>query len=188
MAQRRFDITEPAQLEAMALPIRAELVDLVSGLGPMSCREIAAMLGKRRPAIHYQVNVLLETGLLVPAGTRGSGRDQVDLVRTPAREMRLSFDPSDDLVVAHMVTHVRLALQRAQRLLGRAFRSRQARTRGPHRDTRITQSTCRLNRDQLASVNRMIDALVAEASPTEADLDGTHYLLTVALAPLESRT
>ncbi|MEM1185896.1 MAG: helix-turn-helix domain-containing protein [Planctomycetota bacterium] len=186
MPLQHFDITDPTQLVSMALPVRAEIIDLVSGLGPVSCEEIASMLGKRRPAIHYQVNHLLRVGLLVPAGTRGSGRSQVDLVRTPARQMRLNFDAADTQTRANFERYAKLAMQRVTRLLQRAFSSGSAVVRGQRRNTLIAQSTCRLTQDQLAEVNRLIDVLVAEATPRKPRHEGAHYLLTVAIAPVEA--
>lgn len=186
MPTQHFEITDTAQLESMTLPVRAEIVDLVSGLGPMSCEEIASMLGKRRPAIHYQVNHLLGVGLLIPAGTRGKGRSEVDLVRTPARHMRLSFDAADPKNLASFERYAKLTMQRVTRLLQRAFASGVAVVRGQRRNTLIAQSTCRLTHDQLAEVNRLIDVLVAEATPREPRHEGAHYLLTVAIAPVEA--
>lgn len=186
MPPRHHDITDPAQLESIALPVRAEIIDLVSGLGPMSCKEIAAMLGKRRPAVHYQVKHLVDVGLLIPAGKRGSGRSEVELFQTPARSMRLNFDPTDDASIERFCIYAKLSMQRIMRLLQRAFSSGTAITRGRGRNTIIAQSTCRLTAHQLGEVNRLINALVAEATPSEHQHQGGHYLLTVALAPMET--
>ncbi|MEM6672494.1 MAG: helix-turn-helix domain-containing protein [Planctomycetota bacterium] len=181
---RRFEITDPDQLEAIRLPVRAEIVDVVSGLGPVSCCEIAGVLGMRRPAVHYQVNRLLDVGLLLPAGERGDGRNRVALVKTPAREMSLRYAPGDRRKAEQITSYVKLALQRARRLLDRAFTSGRAVTRGSKRNTHVAQSTCRLTASQLARVNQLIDELVAEVAPRGADDEGAHHLLTIALAPI----
>jgi predicted transcriptional regulator len=69
----QFDIKSHEQLREMALPIRTEIVEIVSFLGPCSIRELARYMGRKRPALHFHVARLMEVGLLLEAGATESG-------------------------------------------------------------------------------------------------------------------
>lgn len=185
MVKRLHKIRSNEQLEALVLPLRGEIMDTVGALGPLSVAEIAESLGKRRPAVHYQVNYLVELGLLFPAGTRGEGRKQEALFRTEGRLIAVVFDKDDPKNVELTVACVKRALGRAQRLLAKAFTWPGVRTRGPKRNTHSSQLTCRLDPDQLAEVNECLDRLRALCSPATLREEGELHLLTIALSPLE---
>jgi len=151
----------------------------------LSAADIARLLGKRRPAIHYQVKYLAELGLLEPAGKRGSGRREQVLFRTPGRPMGVVFRRGDPDNVRLTIAYVKSLLQRARRVISKAFESPRVRTRGERRNTHATQITCRLDGEQLKAVNRCIEELRSLCSPETLEADGELFLVTVTLSPIE---
>lgn len=187
MVKRVHKVRSNEQLEALVLPLRGEIVDTVAALGPLSVAEVARHLGKRRPAVHYQVNHLLELGLLLPAGTRGEGRKSEALFKTPGRSIGVVFDAKDPKNVEFTVACVKRALSRAQRVIAQAFTWPGIKTKGPGRNTHSSQVTCRLDAKQLAEVNECIDRLHALCAPTTLQAEGDLYLFTLAVSPLQPK-
>lgn len=70
-------IDTPARREAMASPLRLELLEHLGALGQATVKELAARMGKSPQALHYHVRLLTGTGILRIIDTRKSGpRDQ----------------------------------------------------------------------------------------------------------------
>ena len=64
-APRPFRIRSLVQLQTVALPVRTEIVESVSFLGPCSVRDLSRILGRKRPALHFHVLKLLEVGQIL---------------------------------------------------------------------------------------------------------------------------
>ena len=66
----RAPITRPDQLSALASPVRQEIADVLSRMGPSSLAEIAGVLGRSEGA----VRVLIHRGLRAVARDLGGRR------------------------------------------------------------------------------------------------------------------
>ncbi|GJM17975.1 MAG: hypothetical protein DHS20C14_01880 [Phycisphaeraceae bacterium] len=89
----------------------------------------------------------------------------------------------DARIVALTIRYAKNVLARAQRLLGRSFEARGARTRGPFRDTGAIQLTAWLSDDELREVNRHIGLLAERMKPTRPSAGKRLISLTLGLAP-----
>jgi DNA-binding transcriptional ArsR family regulator len=166
-------------------PLRLEIVDVVAHHGPCSIGDVANMIGRNPSTLYFHVNKLLETGLLIAAGERGSGRERETLYRTPGVPVNVVYDATDDNVVEATVRYATAILSRARRALTKAFRSRNVVTDGPQRNAHADQISCWLDKRELARVNRHLDA-VRDIVTTGLHRRGTKlHLITVAIAPLE---
>lgn len=179
-----YDVTSLDQLEMLALPIRTEIVETVSFVGPCSVGDMARLLGAKRPVLHFHVGKLLEVGLLQEAGTRGEGRRRAQLYRTPGAPIYVVYDRDDPCNVEITSQYARNMLARAQRLLAQAFASGKATTNGPDRDTYAAQLTAWLSNEEIAEVNGLIERLHEIMRPAETIAGKQLLSLTLGLAPL----
>ena len=182
-----FDIKSHEQLEAMALPIRTEIVEVVSYLGPCSTRDLARLMDRKRPVLHFHVSKLVDVGLLSKAGERGEGRRRELLYRTRGGRLYVVYDRDDPLNVEMTVRYSRNILSRAQRQLADSVSSGTATTDEKTRDTHATQMTAWLSSSELAQVNRKIEELNELLKPSQ-EIEGKQLIsLTIGLAPLHPK-
>ena len=181
---RQFDIKSHEQLRAMAEPIRTEIVEIVSFLGPCSIRQLARYMGRKRPALHFHVARLMEVGLLLEAGDRGEGRQREMLYRTVGAPIYMLYDREDPLNVDMTIRYSKNILSRAQRQLASSFSSGRAVTDGPERDTHATQMTAWLTKSELARLNKTIAKLDDLLKPSDKIEGRELYSLTLGLAPV----
>lgn len=182
-----FDIESHEQLEAIALPIRTEIVEVVSYLGPCSIRDLARLMDRKRPLLHFHVAKLVAVGLLLQAGERGEGRRRELLYRTIGGPPYVIYDRDDPFNVEMTIRYSKNILARAQRQLADSFASGAAITDGKHRDTHATQMTAWLSRSELARANRMIEELQKLLKPSK-EIEGKQlFSLTLGLAPLRPK-
>jgi hypothetical protein len=182
-----FDIKSHEQLEAMALPIRTEIVEIVSCLGPCSIRDLARIMDRKRPLLHFHVARLVDVGLLSEAGERGEGTRREQLYRTLGGPLFVVYDRDDPFNVEMTVRYSKNVLARAQRQLAKSFSSGAAVTDGKSRDTHATQVTAWLSNSELARVNQLIDELQGLLKPSPK-IEGKQLLsLTLGLAPLHPK-
>ena len=182
-----FDITSHEQLEAMALPIRTEIVEVVSYLGPCSIRELARFMDRKRPVLHFHVSKLVEVGLLLEAEARGEGRRREMLYRTLGAPLYVVYDRDDPFNVEMTIRYSKNILARAQRQLAASFSSGTAVTDGKGRDTHATQMTAWLSKSELTRANRLIQELQELMQPTEKITGKRLFSLTLGLAPMHPK-
>ena len=58
-------ITRLAQIRALASPVRQEIIDAVSAMGPVSIAELARTLGRRPSALYFHFAKLEKLGFVV---------------------------------------------------------------------------------------------------------------------------
>ncbi len=184
MPGKQFDIRSIEQLEAMSLPIRTEIVESVGSLGTCSVADLSRVTGRKRPALHFHVDKLVEVGLLIAAGDRGEGRSREVLYRTPGYPMYFVYDRNDPKNIEMTTRYSKNLLTQAQRFLAGAFRSTTIRTSGRRRDTYVTQMTSWLTATELAQVNKHINALHDIMRPRTAHEGKRIFRITLALSPL----
>lgn len=169
-------------LRALSAPQRVRILERLLALAPQSIREVAAAL-KRPPAALYHHFALLErAGLIAQAGVRGEGRTAERIYRPVARALHAAKPRTkverDELARAGE-TQVRYALRR----FSRAMRSGDAQMNGAERTTAARHLTLHVTPDQLAALNRDIDALTAKWAQATPARDGLQLSLLVLLAP-----
>ena len=91
---KSFVVTEVAQVEALASPIRSRILELLQESGDRSVAELAQILSASAAATHYHVDVLVRVGLAVESGRRRTGPRMERTYSAVANKIRIS--PRED--------------------------------------------------------------------------------------------
>lgn len=169
-------------LRALSAPQRVRILECLLGHAPQSIREVAVALKRPPAALYHHFALLQKTGLIVQAGMRGEGRSTERIYAPVARALHAATPRTkaerDELARAGE-TQVRYALRR----FSRAVRSGEECLQGAKRTTAVRHLTLRVPRDQLAALNRDIDALTAKWAQASAPADGVQLSFLLLLAP-----
>ncbi len=82
-------IDRPAQLRALAAPVRQELLDVLSAAGPCSMAELGERLGRAPDALYFHIRRLVRVGLVVEVERRKVGRHVFVVYDTVGRPLRI---------------------------------------------------------------------------------------------------
>jgi len=163
-----FTIERPAQLTALASPLRQEIVDAITAAGPCSIAEVGELLGRPADRLYFHIKHLLRAGLLVKAGTRKEGRAVAVLFDVPGRPLRLRYKPGDPRNIEGVRGVLDGVLRLARRDFKRALESGNSTVNGPGRDTWGGRTKGWLTDEQIQEVNRAVEGisrLLAAARP-----------------------
>ena len=89
-AEGTYWILDQAQIVCLISPRRHDIVDRLVASGPLSIKELAAIIGAEPPALYHHIKKLLAVGLVLEAGSRVVRRKREQLYATPGKRMRLS--------------------------------------------------------------------------------------------------
>lgn len=153
-------ITDSRQLRALASAARQEIVDAVTAAGPSTIAVIAEALGTRPDRLYFHVRQLVRVGLLVPAGTNGSGREEARTYDVPGRPLRLRGNPKvkasqQSLAEVHDGV-LRLARRDVRRALGR----KDITLEGPARDMWVGRARGWLSDAEIRRMNLLIEDML----------------------------
>lgn len=180
-----YEISEPAQLEALASPVRQEIVDVVQAAGPCSAGEIAELLGRAQDGLYYHIRTLLGVGLLREAGARETVRRDETLYDVPSRALRLRYEPADPRNASGVTRIIRSMLRLAERNFTRAMRRDDLSVRGPTRNIWGGRFKGWLTQTELRELNAHLGA-IAEIAQNSRRRRGTRlHEVTFVLVPLE---
>ena len=178
-------ISDPAQLTALASPVRQEVIDLLARTGPASPYEIGLLLGRPADGLYYHLRLLERVGLVSATGTRvRRGRSEM-LFRAEHRQPALRHDTSAGGNSPAVATIVASMLRLGIRDFRRASATPLIRTQGRRRDLWALRVTGWLTPGQLADVNRRMAALRDAVGRPRSK--GRLYAITILLTPLEHR-
>jgi DNA-binding transcriptional ArsR family regulator len=178
-----------AQARAISSPLRLEILGYFSAGRPLSVRELAERMGRPATAIHYHVRLLAESGLLEKSGERRDGRRREAEYSKVAEAIGIPAG-RDDHTLALKATAS--GFRMAEREMETALAEGAARREGEDRNFLVTRVHCRLSREELAVINRRLDALlgaVLDSMRREEIQDDDEFVsLTLALMPLPDRS
>jgi DNA-binding transcriptional ArsR family regulator len=153
-SETRRHITEPDALEALAHPVRLELIDYLMAQGPATASTCARAVGDTPSNCSYHLRVLAKVGLVEGAASR-DGRER------PWRALITGFDADVEGEMSPEAAELlALALQRDQRMV----RDHLARRDGLPKRWRsadvYSTYTLRLDPNELRELNAKLDALI----------------------------
>jgi DNA-binding transcriptional ArsR family regulator len=153
-SETRRHITEPDALEALAHPVRLELIDYLMAQGPATASTCARAVGDTPSNCSYHLRVLAKVGLVEAAASR-DGRER------PWRALITGFDADVEGEMSPEAAELlALALQRDQRMV----RDHLARRDGLPKRWRsadvYSTYTLRLDPNELRELNAKLDALI----------------------------
>ncbi len=108
-------VLDEIQIRHALSPRRHDIVDRLSMSGPLSVRELAALLGAQPPALYHHITQLLEAGLIVEAGQRVVRRKREQLYQAVAQRVRIDAvlnDPAHDGVAGRIVAGMTRQMER----------------------------------------------------------------------------
>jgi SOS-response transcriptional repressor LexA len=152
-------ITSLAQLRGLASPVRQEIVDAVTGMGPSSIAALARALGRAPNAFYFHIAKLERLGLLVRRGASGARGRPFALYDVPGRPMAVVYQPDEAKTKAPMVKLVRAMVASAARSFIRSYRPDRAVVAGPQRNLWASRSKQWLSPRELRQVNAHLQAL-----------------------------
>jgi hypothetical protein len=183
-------ISEPRQIRALSSPIRQDIMDAVTAIGPCSVAELAATLGKPADGLYYHIRHLLAVRLLKEIESDGNGRAELRL-DVSHKHLYLDYQPGNRANRSAVLRVIGAMLRSAERIFRRGFRTDVAVVRGPRRNLWAGRSRGALSPDELAEVNVLLDRLNTLMRSGRRDredqrsADRSQYELTFVLAPAD---
>jgi DNA-binding transcriptional ArsR family regulator len=183
---RQAEITDPRQIEALASPVRQEIVDVVHATGACSAGEIAELLGRAQDGLYYHIRALLKVGLLREAGVRETARRDEILYDVPGRPLRLRYRPGDRRNAAAVTRTIRSMLRLAERNFARALGRDDLVVRGLSRNIWGGRFKGWLTPAELREVNKHLRAISEIAQGGGRRRGAALHEVTFVLSPVEA--
>lgn len=192
MTRSRQERSAARRAEAMASPLRMELVGLFGQARELSVSDMATRMGRPATSIYHHLHILLEAGILREVGTRPKGKRFEMLYSVTEDLVRLDVEPDDPIAVAHALKAVRAGLRMAERDLAAALERDDLTHEGPARNLMTMRVHVRSPEQLLASINEHLFAIesllrAASENPPDESADDQFLSLTMVLAPLAGR-
>ena len=186
---RSFMLRTGEQKKAVASPLRLELLGLFIDRKALSVAEMAERMGRSATGIHYHVRVLEKAGILRRVGRQRSGRRPEALYKPVAdvfkMEQKRGAAPDDALKT------LSTAFRMAERDMRAAMSDPGTKSSGPYRNIFGGRIHCRLSKNDLAELNRLLREIEKTLSTVhkrhKPSKDDAFVSLTVALMPLRNR-
>lgn len=151
-------IDRPAQLRALASPLRQELLDVLESIGPCGIAELAAPLGRTADALYFHVRRLQKVGLVVEVERRRVDRHTVAIYDVPGRPLRIDRTKARPADLQAVVAGI---LRLAMRDHRRGLTDPATVTTGQARNHWGGRARGWLDARQLAKANDLLERLVA---------------------------
>lgn len=185
MAYRDGTISEPAKIEALASPVRQEIIDTFTLLGGQATvAELAEQLGRPADGLYYHLRLLRRAGLIRDAaGTSDERRFELTMDSPP----RLVYRPAErrNRAAVRQVAHG--LLQIAQRDFEAALTAPDAVVEGPQRTLWAARNKGWVSAAELAEINRLLTRLCDLLHRPRSARRDTLVGLAFALSPLPAR-
>ena len=123
-------IATPAQLRAVASPVKQEILNAVAAMGPISVAELARMLGRAPSGLYFHIDKLAKLGLLLRSES-GSKRATPSAFyperasasyNVPSRPIKVAYRPTDAKTRSPLAKAVRSMTTVASRNFVKAYR------------------------------------------------------------------
>src|SRR4051812_4900876 len=188
IASQGLPIADARQIRALASPIRQDILDAVTAIGPCSVAQLAVALGKPADGLYYHIRRLLDVALLMEVA--GDGNARADLRLDAAhKSFYLEYKPENRANRAAVLRVIASMMRSAERTFRRGFRPGVAVVKGPRRNLWAGRSRGSLSAGELAEVNVLLDRLITVMRSGRRDRedmsakDRALYELTFVLAP-----
>jgi hypothetical protein len=149
-------IEDAAQIRALESPMRQELVDALTTLGPSSISDLATHLGRNADSLYFHIRKLVKVKLVVVVEQKKVGRHEFAIYAVPGRTARLVYRPAVLRSIRKVVAGaVRLSVREFQRAIlvpGEV-------TQGPGRALWGGRVKGWLSEPSLQEVNRHLEAI-----------------------------
>lgn len=179
-------IAEAAALDALASPVRQEIVDTLAMLGggaPVAA--LAEQLGRPADGLYYHLRVLSRAGLVAETAPGPAGGRRFALVRRGQPTLRYRPDDAGARRALARIAHGLLAI--ARRDFDAALAAGDACVEGPRRTLWAARNTGWLDAAGLAEANALLERLCELLGRPRRPGCDTQVGLAFVLAPLRPR-
>jgi DNA-binding transcriptional ArsR family regulator len=177
-----FLIEDAAQIRALESPMRQELVDALTTLGPSSISDLAAYLGRHADSLYFHMRKLVKVKLVVVNEQRKVGRHEFAIYAVPGKQARLVYRPAVLRSVRKVVAGaVRLSVREFQRAILQPNEVMQ----GPARALWGGRVKGWMTIEQLAEVNRLLEQVFQILNQDGPGPDRRVYSLGWVLTPAQ---
>ena len=152
-------ISEPRQLRALSTPIRHDIVDRLTALGPLSVKELAHALGRKPTAIYRHLITLEKLGLVESSRMSGGRGRPAMIYRAAAPVMRIAPAPRVKGNRAPMAKIASAMARQAAREYAAAFKSNDWVVEGARRNHGFFELLTAPSSKRLAQINALLDEL-----------------------------
>jgi len=181
---RTYRIQRSEQIEALASPVRQELVDALEVAGPCSIADLAGHLGRAPDSLYYHVRQLESVGLVVRRGSHSTGRRDEILYDVPGRRMQIDTEPRTAREVAGILDLIGSVLRIAHRDLRAAFAAGIVRYRGARRNAWGGRFKGWLTRAELEQVKAHLTAIHELLTRGTRERGGELHAFTWVITPI----
>lgn len=177
-----FWIEDAAQIRALESPMRQELVDALTTLGPSSISDLATYLGRHADSLYFHIRKLVKVKLVVVVEQRKVGRHEFAIYAVPGKMARLVYRPAVLRSIRKVVAGaVRLSVREFQRAILQPSEVMQ----GPGRALWGGRLKGWMSPAQLAEVNRLLDQIHQILNQDGPGPDRRVYSLGWVLTPAQ---
>jgi DNA-binding transcriptional ArsR family regulator len=159
---RSYPIRELRQFNALASPIRGEIIDVVDLLGPLTIAEIASVLGRPADSLYYHVRRLLGVGLVVERATRRTLGRESAVYDVRGRPMPLRYRHGQREHIQALVRSVAGMLRLAERDFRAAFETGLVRSSGKRRNVVHSRALGWYTDEEIHRMRSRIQDVIAE--------------------------
>jgi DNA-binding transcriptional ArsR family regulator len=145
--------------EAVASPLRVELLEHLQHAGTASVAELARSMGRSPTLLHYHIKLLAAAGLVRVAGRRAAGRRGESVYAMTAEHFAVAGHPGDRTTLAAALRTLGAVLRLSQREAARALFAGRIVPRGRRRDFHARRLRAPLSPDARARLNRLLDQI-----------------------------
>ena len=161
MPQNVYWIMSRTQLSALANPLRHDIVDRLTALGPLSAGALAAALGRRTTAIYRHLAILQRVALVRAIAQPRTGRGRPGMTYAAvAAHIRFARAQREPRNRAAMTRIARAVAVQAARDYAAAFASKQRSTEGRSRNHGFFRLFTAPSPARLARINATVDRLM----------------------------
>ena len=183
MSKRIHWISRLDQVKTLTSPIRHDIVDRLTALGPLSVRALADALGRKPTAIYRHLVALQKTGLVLASEVTGARGRPAMIYRPAAPVLRLARAARIKSNQRPMAKIARALARQAAREYGAAFKSNNWTIDSPKRNHWVSEVLTAPSAKKLAKINALLDEL-SELIWTPDPNPGQPLRVTLFMSPV----
>ena len=186
-APRELILRDPAQIRALASPLRSEILLALTAQGSLSARQIAARLGRDAGSLHYHLRKLVGASLVRRRGKQSMGPRSETVYEAVATIFRVDRAAADPAAREAMLKSVRGGMRLAEREFEAALAEPAYATGDDREQLEFMQQGVRLTRRQFKSVRRLLDQARRLARDQHHPDRGDWITITTVITPGATR-
>jgi DNA-binding transcriptional ArsR family regulator len=189
MAHAQKNVQHRRQIDALASPVRQEIVDTIEALGgEAAAAEIAAQLGKPADGLYYHLRLLTRSGLLHEVGDAGDVRARRYRSSAGSGRLQLRYRNTERGHAGAVQRVVDGLLRIAGRDFERALARADVVTEGDRRELWASRTKGWVSPAELAEINRLLRRLGDLLRHGRNARRDRLFALAYVLAPVDPRS